>query len=62
MVYHSGIQELCWQLFLGHHLAVEESHQSGNGSTGKGGSISVSDGDDGVWLFMSAGLICVNTA
>ena len=53
-------------MYLAHHLAVEESHQSGNGSTGKGGSISASvgssDGDDGGSLFMSAGLTSASSA
>lgn len=45
---------------------MEESHQSGNRSTGKGGSISASvgssDGDDGGSLFMSAGLTSASSA
>ena len=45
---------------------MEETHQSGNESTGKGESISVSvgssDGDDGGSLFMSASLTSASSA
>ena len=46
---------------------MEETHQSGNGSTGKGGSISISVGssdsaDDGGSLFMTASLTSASSA